>query len=37
MIAESNIPTFLWSEAVHSVNYLVNRSPTRANKGTTPE
>jgi hypothetical protein len=37
MTAECNLPTFLWTKAIHSANYLVNRSPRRAKKGATPE
>jgi transposase InsO family protein len=31
------LPSFLWSEAVFTANYLVNRSLTSANSGMTPE
>ena len=37
MSADYDLPTYLWSETVSHANYLVNRSPTRANSGTTPE
>jgi hypothetical protein len=32
---ECNLSTFLWTEAVATANYLVNRSPTKANGGMT--
>jgi hypothetical protein len=35
--AESNLPTYLWSEAVSMANFLINRSPTRSNFGVPPE
>ena len=34
---DSNLPTYLWTEAVSHAVYLINRSPTRANSGETPE
>ncbi|KAL3686253.1 hypothetical protein R1sor_004275 [Riccia sorocarpa] len=37
MAIENGIPTFLWAETLATANYLVNRSPTRANLGLTPE
>ena len=37
MSADCDLPTYLWSEAVSHANYLIIRSPTRANFGTTPE
>jgi hypothetical protein len=36
-VFSSGVPSFLWSEAVNISNYLVNRGPTRANKGISPE
>ena len=37
MVAECNLPAFLWTEVVNTANYLINRGPTRANHGKTPE
>ena len=37
LAADANLPTYLWSEAVATATYLVNRSPTRANSGIPPE
>jgi hypothetical protein len=37
LVHDCNLPTFLWSEAVFIANYLINRSPTCANFGITPE
>jgi hypothetical protein len=37
MASACRLPSFLWSEAIFTSNYLVNRSPTRANSGMTPE
>ena len=37
MLSDCHLPTYLWSEAVSHAQYLINRSPTRANHGTTPE
>ena len=34
---DSNLPTYLWTEAVSHAIYLINHSPTRANSGETPE
>ena len=36
MAFESKIPAYLWSEAVATANYLVNRTPTQGNAGMTP-
>ena len=33
----SKCPRFLWTELVNTTNILVNLSPTRANKGITPD
>ena len=37
MAAECNLPAFLWTEVVNTANYLINRGPTRANQGKSPE
>ena len=37
MLIGSKAPGYLWNEAVNTANYLVNRGPTRANQGVTPE
>ena len=37
MVAECSLPAFLWTEVVNTANYLINRGPTRANHGKTPE
>ncbi|KAL3691662.1 hypothetical protein R1sor_005313 [Riccia sorocarpa] len=37
MALGNGIPNFLWAETVVTANYLVNRSPTRANSSVTPE
>jgi hypothetical protein len=37
MSIDSNLPNFLWTKAVWTATYLINRSPTRANFGVTPE
>lgn len=37
MAAECNLPAFLWMEVVNTANYLINKGPTRANHGKTPE
>lgn len=31
-----NLPFFLWTEAVATANYVINKTPTRANAGDTP-
>lgn len=36
MAYESNVPAHLWTEAVSTANYLINRTSTRANGGDTP-
>lgn len=36
MAFASNTPSYLWTEAVATANYLINRTATRANHGTTP-
>ncbi|KAL3681665.1 hypothetical protein R1sor_024621 [Riccia sorocarpa] len=33
MVAGKNLPAFLWAEVVNTANYLINRSPTKANAG----
>ena len=33
----NNLPIYLWTEAVSHAVYLINRNPTRANSGETPE
>ena len=37
MSSGCNLPVNLWTEAVSHAQYLINRSPTRANSGATPE
>ena len=37
MSSDCRLPTYLWSEAISHAQYLINRSPTRANRGSTPE
>ena len=37
MSSDCNLPVNLWTEAVLHAQYLINRSPTRANSGATPE
>lgn len=36
MAFASKLPAHLWPEAVSTANYLINRTSTRANSGTTP-
>lgn len=36
MAFASNTPSYLWPEAVATANYVINRTATRANHGTTP-
>ena len=36
MFIEARTPNYLWAEAVNTMNYLTNRSPTRANGGVSP-
>jgi transposase InsO family protein len=36
MMHHSQVPSFLWAEAVNTVNYMTNLSPTRSNFGGTP-
>ena len=37
MAADCNLPKNLWTEVVSHATFLINRSPTRANSGMTPE
>ena len=37
MSSDCNLPIYLWTKAISHAQYLVNRSPTRANSGLTPE
>ena len=37
MATDCNLPKNLWTEAVSHATFLINRSPTRANSGRTPE
>jgi transposase InsO family protein len=37
MLIAGKVPTYLWAEAAKTEVYLMNRSPTRANLGLTPE
>ena len=37
MSSDCHLPTYFWSEAISHAQYLINRSPTRVNRGTTPE
>ena len=37
MSNDCNLPIYLWTEAISHAQYLVNRSPTRANSGLTLE
>jgi transposase InsO family protein len=37
MMLGSGVPSFLWAEAAKTAVYLLNRSPTRANLGVTPD
>ena len=37
ILHDNNLPTYLWTEVVSHAVYLINRSPTRANSGATPE
>ena len=34
MFARSSLPKFLWGEALKTANYIYNRTPTKAIKGT---
>ena len=36
MVADAKTPTFLWTEAIATANYLTNCSPTRTKSGLTP-
>jgi len=33
---ESSVPKELWAEAVHTANYLINQTPSRASDAGTP-
>jgi len=37
MLADANLPIRYWAEAVFTAVYLLNRSPTKALRGVTPE
>jgi hypothetical protein len=37
LASDCNLPISLWTEAAATAAYLINRNPTRANSGTTPE
>ena len=37
MAVEAHLPSYLWTEAVNTANYIVNLSPTSANLGVTLE
>ena len=37
LMAEKNMPKHFWSEAVHTAVYIMNRTPTAAVHGMTPE
>jgi hypothetical protein len=37
MLIGSKAPGYLWSEALNTTNYLINRGPIQANSGVTPE
>jgi transposase InsO family protein len=37
MMLAAGVPSFLWAEAAKTAVYLLNRSPTKANLGITPE
>jgi hypothetical protein len=37
LAVESKLPSYLWTEAVNTTNYIVNISPTSANSGMTPQ
>ena len=37
MSHDCQLPIFLWTEAIAMATYLINRSPTKANLGKTPE
>ena len=37
LMAEKNMPKHFWSEAVHTIVYIMNRTPIAAVHGMTPE
>jgi hypothetical protein len=37
MMLDAGVPNYLWAEAAKTAVYLLNRSPTKANLGATPE
>jgi hypothetical protein len=37
MAVKAKLPGYLWTEAINTATYIVNRSPTSANLGKTPE